>query len=95
MADFKPPVVMTIAGSDPSGGAGIQVVIFDFVNFSPNIDQADLKTFTSLQCYGTSVITALTAQNTIGVDAIHTVPPQFVEQQVRLLRSICYYGHAE
>ncbi|ETW85143.1 hypothetical protein HETIRDRAFT_470181 [Heterobasidion irregulare TC 32-1] len=60
------PVVMTIAGSDASGGAGIQ---------------ADLKTFTSLRCYGTSVITALTAQNTMGVQNVHLIPPSFVEEQ--------------
>ncbi|CAF4547310.1 unnamed protein product, partial [Rotaria magnacalcarata] len=47
--------VMTIAGSDPSGGAGLQ---------------ADLKTFASLHCYGMTTITALTAQNTCGVDSI-------------------------
>ncbi|KAA1477671.1 hypothetical protein DENSPDRAFT_933847 [Dentipellis sp. KUC8613] len=62
------PAVLTIAGSDPSGGAGIQ---------------ADLKTFTALGCYGTSVITALTAQNTVGVQGVHGVPPEFVEQQLR------------
>ncbi|KAI0303297.1 Ribokinase-like protein [Multifurca ochricompacta] len=63
-----PPAVLTIAGSDSGGGAGIQ---------------ADLKTFTALECYGTSVITALTAQNTTGVQALHHVPPSFVEQQLR------------
>ncbi|KDQ59785.1 hypothetical protein JAAARDRAFT_33355 [Jaapia argillacea MUCL 33604] len=62
------PTVMTIAGTDSSGGAGIQ---------------ADLKTFTALKCYGTSVITAMTAQNTTGVQAIHGAPPEFVEQQIR------------
>lgn len=62
--------VLTIAGSDCSGGAGIQ---------------ADLKTFTALQCYGASVITALTAQNTLGVQAVHPCPPEFVAQQVRAL----------
>ena len=44
--------------------------------------KADLKTFTALGCYGTSAATALTAQNTIGVQAVHPVPPEFVEQQV-------------
>lgn len=63
------PSVLTIAGSDPSGGAGIQ---------------ADLKTFTAFECYGTSVIAALTAQNTLGVQGIHESPPEFVEQQVAL-----------
>jgi hydroxymethylpyrimidine/phosphomethylpyrimidine kinase len=59
--------VLTVAGSDSGGGAGIQ---------------ADLKTFSALGCYGMSVITALTAQNTTGVRAIHPVPPAFVEEQM-------------
>jgi hydroxymethylpyrimidine/phosphomethylpyrimidine kinase len=59
--------VLTIAGSDSGGGAGIQ---------------ADLKTFSALGCYGMSVITALTAQNTRGVTGIHPVPPDFVGQQM-------------
>ncbi|KZP13804.1 hypothetical protein FIBSPDRAFT_921540 [Athelia psychrophila] len=62
-----PPAILTIAGSDSGGGAGIQ---------------ADLKTFTALECYGTTVITALTAQNTTGVQGIHPVPPEFVKQQI-------------
>ncbi|MFA6139157.1 MAG: bifunctional hydroxymethylpyrimidine kinase/phosphomethylpyrimidine kinase [Hyphomicrobium sp.] len=61
------PVVLTIAGSDSSGGAGIQ---------------ADLKTFAALGVYGASVLTALTAQNTRGVTAIHAVPAHFVTQQI-------------
>ena len=61
------PVALTIAGSDSSGGAGIQ---------------ADLKTFTVLGVYGASVLTALTAQNTRGVSAILPVPPAFVTQQI-------------
>jgi hydroxymethylpyrimidine/phosphomethylpyrimidine kinase len=61
------PIALTIAGSDSSGGAGIQ---------------ADLKTFTVLGVYGASVLTALTAQNTRGVSAIHPVPPKFVAQQI-------------
>jgi len=61
------PVVLTIAGSDSSGGAGIQ---------------ADLKTFTALGVYGASVLTALTAQNTRGVTAILAVPAHFVTQQI-------------
>jgi hydroxymethylpyrimidine/phosphomethylpyrimidine kinase len=59
--------VLTIAGSDSGGGAGIQ---------------ADLKTFSAIGCYGMSVITALTAQNTRGVTGIHAVPPSFAEEQL-------------
>ena len=59
--------VLTIAGSDPSGGAGIQ---------------ADLKTFAANGCYGMSVICALTAQNTQGVSDIMDVPPDFVRAQL-------------
>jgi len=62
------PVALTIAGSDSGGGAGIQ---------------ADLKTFHRHGVYGASVITALTAQNTRGVSAIHLVPPDFVAEQFR------------
>jgi hydroxymethylpyrimidine/phosphomethylpyrimidine kinase len=61
------PIALTIAGSDSSGGAGIQ---------------ADLKTFAALGVYGASVITALTAQNTNGVSAIHQVPQDFVTAQI-------------
>ena len=61
------PVALTIAGSDSSGGAGIQ---------------ADLKTFAALGVYGASVITALTAQNTTGVTGIHQVPAEFVTAQI-------------
>ncbi len=61
------PVALTIAGSDSSGGAGIQ---------------ADLKTFAALGVYGASVITALTAQNTKGVTGIHDVPADFVAAQL-------------
>lgn len=64
------PNVLTIAGSDPSGGAGIQ---------------ADLATFGALRCHGMSVITALTAQNTRGVAAIHVVPPDFVARQIDVI----------
>jgi hydroxymethylpyrimidine/phosphomethylpyrimidine kinase len=60
-------IAVTIAGSDSSGGAGIQ---------------ADLKTFSALGVYGASVIAALTAQNTRGVTAIHDVPPDFVAAQI-------------
>src|SRR5215475_12150781 len=61
------PIAVTIAGSDSSGGAGIQ---------------ADLKTFAALGVYGASVIAALTAQNTRGVTAIHDVPAAFVTAQM-------------
>jgi len=70
MKHYTYPTVLTIAGSDPSGGAGIQ---------------ADLKTFSALGCYGMSVITALTAQNTLGVTGIHSLPPDFVAQQLDTL----------
>ena len=61
------PVALTIAGSDSSGGAGIQ---------------ADLKSFAACGVYGASVITALTAQNTRGVTGIHPVPAEFVTAQI-------------
>jgi hydroxymethylpyrimidine/phosphomethylpyrimidine kinase len=61
------PIALTIAGSDSSGGAGIQ---------------ADLKTFAALGVYGASVVTALTAQNTSGVAGIHPVPADFVTAQI-------------
>jgi len=61
------PVALTVAGSDSSGGAGIQ---------------ADLKTFAAFGVYGASVITALTAQNTQGVSGIHQVPADFVTAQM-------------
>jgi hydroxymethylpyrimidine/phosphomethylpyrimidine kinase len=61
------PIAVSIAGSDSSGGAGIQ---------------ADLKTFSALGVYGASVITALTAQNTQGVSGIHDVPPDFITAQI-------------
>lgn len=60
-------IAVTIAGSDSGGGAGIQ---------------ADLKTFSALEVYGASVITALTAQNTQGVQAIHDVPADFIAAQM-------------
>ncbi len=65
-------IALTIAGSDSGGGAGIQ---------------ADLKTFSALGVYGASAITALTAQNTIGVQAIHEAPPEFVAAQMRSVLS--------
>jgi len=61
------PIAVTIAGSDSGGGAGIQ---------------ADIKTFSALGVYGASVITALTAQNTLGVRAIHDPPPEFITAQI-------------
>jgi len=64
------PKVLTIAGSDPSGGAGIQ---------------ADLKTMGALGAYGMSVVTALTAQSTRGVTGVHTVPAGFVRLQLDTL----------
>ena len=67
MKHYTYPTVLSIAGTDPSGGAGIQ---------------ADLKTFSALGCYGMSVITALVAQNTCGVRAIHSVPVNFVKAQL-------------
>lgn len=63
-------VALTVAGSDPSGGAGVQ---------------ADLKTFSALGVYGTAVLTALTAQNTRGVTGVHAVPAPFVAEQLRTL----------
>jgi hydroxymethylpyrimidine/phosphomethylpyrimidine kinase len=65
-------IALTIAGSDSGGGAGIQ---------------ADLKTFHQFGVHGTSVLTAVTAQNTIGVSAIHPVPPSIVEAQAEALAS--------
>lgn len=61
------PKALTIAGSDSGGGAGIQ---------------ADLKTFSALQTYGMSAITALTAQNTTGVQGIFPISPDFIGQQL-------------
>ncbi len=62
-----PPVALSIAGSDPSGGAGIQ---------------ADLKTFAALEVYGAAALTALTAQNTREVRALHDLPAAFVAAQI-------------
>ena len=62
------PRVLSIAGSDSGGGAGIQ---------------ADLKTFSALGCYGMTAITAITAQNTLGVTAIHGVPASILKAQIQ------------
>jgi hydroxymethylpyrimidine/phosphomethylpyrimidine kinase len=67
MKAYQYPSVLTIAGSDSGGGAGIQ---------------ADLKTFSALGCYGTSAITAVTVQNTLGVSGIHSIPAAIVQGQV-------------
>jgi hydroxymethylpyrimidine/phosphomethylpyrimidine kinase len=61
------PNVLSIAGSDPSGGAGVQ---------------ADLKTFAALRCYGMAAVTALTAQNTTGVFGVHAPSADFVAAQI-------------
>lgn len=68
MTKYKYVPVLTIAGSDSGGGAGIQ---------------ADLKTFSALGCFGTSAITAITVQNTLGVTGIHSIPPDIVTGQIR------------
>ena len=63
---------MTIAGSDSGAGAGIQ---------------ADLKTFAALGIYGTSVLTAVTAQNTVAVTAVHEIPTTVIEAQIQAVTS--------
>lgn len=67
MTPSRPPVALTIAGSDSGGGAGVQ---------------ADLKTFLDLGVYGCSALTALTAQNTVGVFAVHPAPVAIVQEQI-------------
>lgn len=62
-----PPVALTIAGSDSGGGAGIQ---------------ADLRAFAANRVFGTSAITAVTAQNTRGVQAVHVLPPELIDAQI-------------
>src|SRR6202040_3073649 len=66
------PKALTIAGSDSGGGAGIQ---------------ADLKTFSAFRGFGMSVITAVTAQNSMGVQGVENLPPEFVAQQLRSVLS--------
>jgi hydroxymethylpyrimidine/phosphomethylpyrimidine kinase len=66
------PRCLTIAGSDSSGGAGIQ---------------ADLKAFAAAGCHGMSVVVALTAQNTVGVTAVHEAPAEFVRGQLEAVFS--------
>jgi len=66
------PIALTIAGSDSGGGAGIQ---------------ADLKTFHAFRVWGTSVVTAITAQNTQGVSAVHVIPVQDVRAQLDAVAS--------
>jgi hydroxymethylpyrimidine/phosphomethylpyrimidine kinase len=68
MSKYRYPVVLSIAGSDSGGGAGIQ---------------ADLKTMSALGCYGTTAITAVTAQNTLGVSGIHSISVEFVKAQIK------------
>lgn len=67
-----PPRTLTIAGSDSGGGAGIQ---------------ADLKTFAALGCFGMSAITAITAQNTLGVTGVHAIPADMVGAQIDAVAS--------
>ncbi|WP_454730772.1 MULTISPECIES: bifunctional hydroxymethylpyrimidine kinase/phosphomethylpyrimidine kinase [Cupriavidus] len=68
----RPPRTLTIAGSDSGGGAGIQ---------------ADLKTFAALGCFGMSAITAITAQNTLGVSGVHAIPAEMVAAQIDAVAS--------
>ena len=66
------PSVLTIAGSDSGGGAGVQ---------------ADLKTFAAMGVYGTSAITAITAQNTVAVTAVHEIPVDVISAQIEAVVS--------
>jgi hydroxymethylpyrimidine/phosphomethylpyrimidine kinase len=72
MSAHRPPRVLTIAGSDPSGGAGIQ---------------ADLKSIAAFDGYGMAAVTSLTVQNTQGVHAVHAPPAPFLAQQLQALDS--------
>src|SRR3954471_13397928 len=67
-ASLSVPRLLSVAGSDSGGGAGIQ---------------ADLKAFAALGAHGMTAVTALTAQNTVGVEAVQLVPPDFVRAQIR------------
>ncbi len=69
---LQTPIALTIAGSDSGGGAGIQ---------------ADLKTFSAMGVFGCSVISSLTAQNTLGVQGVLPIPPAFVQQQIQSVLS--------
>jgi hydroxymethylpyrimidine/phosphomethylpyrimidine kinase len=76
----SPPVALTIAGSDSGAGAGLQ---------------ADLKTFAALGVFGTSAVTAVTAQNTLGVQALHVIPPPVVDAQIGAVLDDLHPGAAK
>src|SRR5262249_45189222 len=69
-----PPILLTIAGFDPSCGAGVA---------------ADLKTFAAYGCYGVAAITSLTVQNTQGVEAVHNTPSAELREQLEVLAKDC------
>src|SRR6201982_1239995 len=69
-ANHIPPILLTIAGFDPSCGAGVA---------------ADLKTFSAHNCYGVAAVTALTVQSTLGVKAVHTTPSATLRAQLEAL----------